>query len=95
MEEAPVTDVACAATPVRDGRVPDSIDVVKVRAYLTSVPGVQEVHDLHVWGMDRSETALTAHLVFPAGFPGDARVRELCTELREHFSIAQATIQET
>ena len=64
-----------------------------MRRYLASVKGVAEVHDLHVWGMSTTETALTAHLVVPPGYPGDALRNEICAELREHFSIDHATIQ--
>ncbi len=73
--------------------VPAGIDIEKVRRYLASVKGVSEVHDLHVWGMSTTETALTAHLVIPAGYPGDALRNEICAELREHFSIDHATVQ--
>ncbi|MGZ3157462.1 MAG: cation diffusion facilitator family transporter [Burkholderiaceae bacterium] len=73
--------------------VPDGIDTTKVRDYLASIDGVSEVHDLHIWGMSTTETALTAHLVCPAGYPGDAKRAEITTELREHFSIHHATIQ--
>ncbi|WP_040328813.1 cation diffusion facilitator family transporter [Acidovorax delafieldii] len=73
--------------------VPEGIDIAKVRAYLSSVDGVSEVHDLHVWGMSTTETALTAHLIFPGGYPGDAKRNEIAVELREHFSIGHSTIQ--
>ena len=73
--------------------VPEGIDLAKVRAYLSSVDGVSEVHDLHVWGMSTTGTALTAHLVFPGGYPGDAKRNEIAAELREHFSIGHSTIQ--
>ena len=73
--------------------VPAGIDIEKVRGYLASDRGVSEVHDLHVWAMSTTETALTAHLVIPGGYPGDALRNEICAELREHFSIDHATIQ--
>ena len=73
--------------------VPESIDMVKVQSYLGSLPGVSEVHDLHIWGMSTTETALTAHLVFPDGYPGDGMRNEIASELREHFAIQHATIQ--
>jgi len=73
--------------------VPAGIDIEKVRHYLASVDGVSEVHDLHVWGVSTTETALTAHLVIPSGYPGDALRNEVCAELREHFTIDHATIQ--
>ena len=73
--------------------VPAGIDFEKVKHYLASVNGVSEVHDLHIWGMSTTETALTAHLVFPDGYPGDAKRNEICGELRQHFAIHHATIQ--
>lgn len=73
--------------------VPDGVDIEKVRHYLSSVSGVSEVHDLHIWGMSTTDVALTAHLVFPAGFPGDAIHKKIATELQERFQISHVTIQ--
>lgn len=73
--------------------VPPGIDAQQVEAYLASVEGVVEVHDLHIWGMSTTETALTAHLVFPGAYPGDAKRCEISDGLRERFAIGHATIQ--
>lgn len=73
--------------------VPAGIDAANVQAYLESVTGVAEVHDLHIWGMSTTETALTAHLVFPGGYPGDALRSDMARELRQRFRIEHATIQ--
>lgn len=73
--------------------VPKGIDIAKIHAYLAHLPGVTEVHDLHVWGMSTTETALTAHLVLPDVSAGDALLTRACTELREQFRIAHATLQ--
>ncbi|NOT17586.1 MAG: cation transporter [Sulfuriferula sp.] len=73
--------------------VPDAIDPTKVLTYLQSLPEVQEVHDLHIWGMSTTENALTAHLVMPAGHPGDAYLAHLAEELAHHHQIQHATIQ--
>jgi len=73
--------------------VPEGIDLLAVRGHLEAVQGVSEVHDLHIWGMSTTETALTAHLVFPGGYPGDATRNQICAELKEHFSIGHSTIQ--
>ena len=73
--------------------VPGNIELSKVREYLESVPGVKEVHDLHVWGLSTTGTALTAHLVMPAGYPGDGWRGNICAELGEHYSISHATLQ--
>jgi cobalt-zinc-cadmium efflux system protein len=73
--------------------VPEGIEIERVRAYLADVPGVAGVHDLHVWGMSTTDTALTAHLVMPKGHPGDAVVAGITERLREQFNICHATIQ--
>lgn len=73
--------------------VPEGIDAQAVHDYLSSLEGVSEVHDLHIWGMSTTETALTAHLVFPAGHPGDAVLGEICGTLHRRFAIGHSTIQ--
>ncbi len=73
--------------------VPDGIDVAKVRATLESAEGVAAVHDLHIWPMSTTETALTAHLVMPGGHPGDAFLHGLAHQLDHDFSIQHATFQ--
>lgn len=73
--------------------VPDAIDERAVKAYLAERPGVEQVHDLHIWGMSTTETALTAHLVIPEGHPGDAFLVHLCESLQIQFGIAHTTIQ--
>jgi cobalt-zinc-cadmium efflux system protein len=73
--------------------VPGHIDAQAVRAYLSGLAGVTEVHDLHIWGMSTTETALTAHLVMPAGHPGDGYMATVCGELRGRFGVQHATLQ--
>ena len=73
--------------------VPEGVDIDKVRAYLCELPGVVEIHDLHVWGMSTTETALTAHLVMPGGHPGDAFMAAVSTRLHEEFHIGHSTVQ--
>jgi len=73
--------------------VPGHIDPQGVRGYLAKLPGVIEVHDLHIWGMSTTETALTAHLVMPAGHPGDGYMATVCGELRQRFRVQHATLQ--
>jgi cobalt-zinc-cadmium efflux system protein len=73
--------------------VPPGIDVAAVSAFLAGRPGVQAIHDLHIWGMSTTETALTAHLVMPGGHPGDAFLMELCETLRVRHRIGHATFQ--
>ena len=73
--------------------VPPGIDEAGVRRFLGGRPGVEAVHDLHIWPMSTTETALTTHLVMPAGHPGDAFLRELAHELEHDFRIGHATVQ--
>jgi cobalt-zinc-cadmium efflux system protein len=73
--------------------VPDSIDESAVRSYLSGLPGVTAVHDLHIWPMSTTETALTAHLVMPAGYPGDEFLHDIAHELGHEFHIGHATVQ--
>ncbi len=72
---------------------PEGIDVGEVRTFLSSQPGVSAVHDLHVWPMSTTETALTAHLVMPGGLPGDDFLHEVGHALHERFGIGHPTIQ--
>jgi cobalt-zinc-cadmium efflux system protein len=74
-------------------RVPKHIQPLAVRTLLKELPGVAQVHDLHIWAMSTTETALTAHLVMPAGCPGDAFLAQASEELHHHFDIDHATLQ--
>ena len=73
--------------------VPRGISESKVRGYLAGLKGVSEIHELHIWPMSTTETALTAHLVMPAGHPGDAFLKEVSEELAHHHRIGHSTIQ--
>lgn len=73
--------------------VPSGIDPAAVRAYLAGLPGVASIHDLHIWPMSTTETALTAHLVTPSGHPGDAFLLDTCRELNKRFGIGHTTLQ--
>ncbi|HZZ88786.1 MAG TPA: cation diffusion facilitator family transporter [Caulobacteraceae bacterium] len=73
--------------------VPAGIDPDAVAAFLTETPGVTEVHDLHIWGMSTTETALTAHLVRPQGAADDDLLHTLCLDLKRRFAISHSTLQ--
>jgi cobalt-zinc-cadmium efflux system protein len=73
--------------------VPRHIDEGAVRQFLAEQSGVEAVHDLHIWGMSTTESALTAHLVMPSGSGNDAFLRGLAGELEHRFGIHHATIQ--
>ncbi|HWF78212.1 MAG TPA: cation diffusion facilitator family transporter [Caulobacteraceae bacterium] len=73
--------------------VPAGVDRGGIASYLSGLPGVTEVHDLHIWGMSTTETALTAHLVRPGAAIDDALLAEVCGELKRRYSIHHATLQ--
>jgi cobalt-zinc-cadmium efflux system protein len=73
--------------------VPEGIEPMAVQTYLSERPGVTQVHDLHIWAMSTTETALTAHLVMSSGHPGDDFLVQTCKELHDHFGIEHSTLQ--
>jgi cobalt-zinc-cadmium efflux system protein len=73
--------------------VPREIAPENVRAYLNALPGIAEIHDLHIWAMSTTETALTAHLLMPGGYPGSAFIQDISRELEHRFGIGHSTIQ--
>lgn len=72
---------------------PREIDVAAVRDWLGGRPGVTEIHDLHVWALSTTETALTAHLIRPANGDSDAFLHDTCEALAKRFNIGHATLQ--
>jgi len=71
---------------------PKGIKVEDVRSYLEKQDGVSAVHDLHVWAMSTTESALTAHIVRPSG--GDDHFLETLTHGLAHtYRIDHVTIQ--
>jgi cobalt-zinc-cadmium efflux system protein len=72
---------------------PRGIDVAEVRAWLAALPGVEEIHDLHIWAMSTTETALTAHVIRPANDDGDHFLHDACEGLAARFNIGHATLQ--
>jgi cobalt-zinc-cadmium efflux system protein len=71
---------------------PKGTDLAAVRAFLLARPGVSGIHDLHVWPISTTETALTCHLVMPAG-TGDAFLMETTQLLKTSFRIGHTTLQ--
>lgn len=72
--------------------VPAGIDITKIRSYLSGLSGVKSVHDLHVWPISTSETALTVHLVMPT-VPQNNLSHHIADEIQGQFGIGHATIQ--
>lgn len=72
--------------------VPKQISLDKVHAFLLGQPGVESIHDLHVWGLSTTEVALTAHLVV-ADSAGDELLNQVINGLHDRFGIEHSTIQ--
>jgi cobalt-zinc-cadmium efflux system protein len=72
--------------------VPANIDQDKVKKYLESVSGVEKVHDLHIWALGTTKTALTAHLVVPDG-GSDELLAGIRNDLGRDYGIDHVTIQ--
>lgn len=73
--------------------VPAHINVTALEAYLRQCPGVTDIHDLHIWGMSTTESALTVHLVMPEGYPGDIFMDGIVHTLKERYSVHHCTLQ--
>ena len=81
------------ATSLAMDVVPDHIEPEDVQSYLASLPGIEAVHDLHIWAMSTTETALTAHLVLPWPAAPPSFLAEVIGELKTRFRIDHATLQ--
>ena len=73
--------------------VPRGIDPDEVEAHLLAQPGVERIHDLHIWPMSTTEYALTAHLVIPSGFPGDDFLARSAHDIEHRFGSGHSTLQ--
>ena len=73
--------------------VPRGIETGAITTALAAIPGVEEVHDLHVWGASTSEVSLTVHLVVPDGTAHETVLPAAEALLRERFHIDHTTIQ--
>ena len=73
--------------------VPRNVDPDAVREYLSALPGVREIHDLHIWAMSTTDTALTAHVVMDEFPTSDQYLDEVARILQERFCINHQTIQ--
>lgn len=73
--------------------IPHYIDVAGIKAYLSTLPGVTAIHDLHIWGLSTREIALTAHLIMPERRLSDADYEKINLVLKQQFRIDHATLQ--
>ncbi len=72
---------------------PSGVDPEEIAAFLRERPGVADIHDLHIWPLSTTETALTVHLLLPGGYPGDIFTSALAAQLKEKFEIHHTTVQ--
>lgn len=73
--------------------VPPNVDPAGVRKYLENLSGVTAVHDLHIWPLSTTRTALTVHLEMPNGSRGDEFLHDVCAHLHSEFGIEHSTLQ--
>ena len=73
--------------------VPAHIDPQAVHDSLATLPGVTQVHDLHIWAMGTAHVALTAHLVMPQGQADDAFLHQATELMHDRFEITHVTLQ--
>ncbi len=73
--------------------VPRGIDLAAVEAALRTLPGVEDIHHLHVWGMSTSRAALTAHLVSSGDGPLDGPLLTLARQRLALLGISHSTLQ--
>ena len=73
--------------------VPPGMDPTEVRDWLSAQPGVEGMHDLHIWPLSTTQTALTAHLLMSEPPEDDEFLHHLASQLQEKFKISHATFQ--
>ncbi|MFC6164209.1 cation diffusion facilitator family transporter [Lactiplantibacillus dongliensis] len=73
--------------------VPDNIDQQAIRDYLLSRPTVNQVHDLHIWGMSTTETAMTVHLCRSTLNDNNVFLEKLNKGLSDQFPVTHITVQ--
>ncbi|RQH10123.1 cation transporter [Paraburkholderia dinghuensis] len=73
--------------------VPQGVDMERIRVFLAAQDGVTDVHDLHIWPLSTTGNALSAHLVMPAGHPGDDVLDGIVHALCTRYSMKHVTLQ--
>ncbi|MDF7627269.1 cation diffusion facilitator family transporter [Lactobacillaceae bacterium L1_55_11] len=73
--------------------VPGSVDEEAIAEYLEHLDGVDQIHDLHIWPLSTTETALTVHLSIEDGADGQALLEKISQDLRSEYHIAHVTVQ--
>ncbi len=72
---------------------PTHLDLDEIRAALSGLPGVREVHDLHLWSLSKGSESLSGHLVLDAGGEQGAVLKAGTELLRARFGLNHVTLQ--
>lgn len=72
---------------------PPHIDLAKAEAAIRAVPGVADLHDLHVWTISEGFDSLTVHVVITRGFHGTDVASAVGQKVRDSLGIAHSTVQ--
>ncbi len=73
--------------------VPETVNEAAIMTFLKTYPGVKKIHDLHIWALSTTETALTVHLSIFDTVDDQKVLAGITTELRRHYGISHVTIQ--
>jgi cobalt-zinc-cadmium efflux system protein len=73
--------------------VPEKIDIPQIKTYFSSLSSVIQIHDLHVWALSTTETALSVHLVVTDELISNDFLQQIQSYLHDHCHIEHATIQ--
>jgi len=73
--------------------VPEKIDIPEIKTYFSNLSSVTQIHDLHVWALSTTETALSIHLVVTDERISNNFLQQIQSDLHEHYHIEHATIQ--
>jgi cobalt-zinc-cadmium efflux system protein len=72
---------------------PDHLNLEEIRSGLAALPGVRDVHDLHIWTITSGFTALTVHLVVEEAAQAQALLAAGRSYLADRLGILHSTIQ--
>lgn len=73
--------------------IPKNVDRVAIEKYISSLPEVEEFHDLHIWAMSTTENSLTVHLSVKDVNANDDLIKKISNKLEKDFNISHVTIQ--
>ncbi len=72
---------------------PAGINIAVIREQLSSIPGVLNVHDVHVWALTSGRNAISAHVVIKKGSVHNELLSTIHQNIRASYKIEHITIQ--